>query len=363
MTEALAGEMSIERLVRRMGPISVADYMALCLAHPEAGYYRTRDPLGAGGDFVTAPEISQMYGELVGAWCCHAWEQVGSPDPFHLVELGPGRGTMMADIIRVGHHCAPFARALRLILVESSPTLGAIQNQALSDQDVAIEWVEDLGACPEGPALILASEFFDALPTRQYVRQGQGWRERMVGSDGAGGLVFTTGPGFLPDLNDAPAMNDPSPREGTIVEVSPARNALVGDIARRCTAGPGAALIIDYGDLHLPPAGTLQAVKDHQRVDPLSHPGQADLSSHVDFQAVRQQVLAMGARCHGPLTQGGFLTALGLEARAAALAAGASPDATATVRQATHRLTGSDAMGDLFKVLAVGPPGIDLAPF
>lgn len=336
--------------IAKTGPIPVSDFMAIALGHPEHGYYRKADPLGARGDFVTAPEISQVFGEILGLWAAVAWQQAGAPSPVRLVELGPGRGTLMADALRAAKSVPGFAGAVSVHLVETSPALREKQREALAGFDV--HWHDSLSAIPAGPALVLANEFFDALPTDQYVRTEEGWQERRVTVGEAGSLAFTVegdGPpadGAIPDtLADAPP--------GSVIEHSPIREQVAAALGRRLAADGIAALIVDYGH-PLPGVGeTLQAVRRHRPHDVLSDVGEADLTTHVDFAAIASAAGRSGAHGWGPVPQGAFLTALGAEQRCEILAAAATPDQAEILRSGVRRLIAADGMGTLFKVLAL----------
>lgn len=346
----------IRRQIGLQGPITVAQYMELCLAHPDHGYYRKQDPFGRGGDFVTAPEISQMFGELLGLWVVAAWQDLGEPAPFTLAELGPGRGTLMADALRAAAQVPAFDSAARLHLVETSPVLRARQSAALDEARPV--WHDDVTTLPDGPMIVLANEFFDALPIRQFQRTADGWHERLVGLAANDALRFTLSPPQLinplvPDsLKNAPI--------GSLVEICPAGLTIAGYLAERVVSADGAALIIDYGHPASAPGETLQAVKDQAYHDPLADPGDADLTAHVDFGALAGAAKAMGARVYGPRGQGAFLDALGLRVRAEALAATATDSQRADIAAALDRLTGPDAMGTLFKVMAI--TGSEMAP-
>ena len=343
----------LRALIGAEGPQPVARVMAAALAHPVHGYYMNRDPFGVAGDFVTAPEISQMFGELIGLWCVATYQQMGAPARLHLIELGPGRGTLMADALRATDRFAAFRAALDIHLVETSPVLRQRQRTTLGDQ--CVTWHERLDDVPAGFAIILANEFFDALPLCQLIATGPGWRERYVtfGNDGTNfhfveaGHTPQTLPAWLPSVSQVPS--------GTIAEISPVREAIAATIGARLARFGGAALIIDYGHAKSAPGDTLQAVRTHRVVPVLASLGDADLTAHVDFAALARAAQAHGARAWGPLGQGRFLTTLGIEARAARLAAHATPDQTSAIDAALHRLTAADAMGDLFKVLALTP--------
>jgi NADH dehydrogenase [ubiquinone] 1 alpha subcomplex assembly factor 7 len=347
----------LERRIRgeiaAAGPMDVATFIARALGDPEHGYYRTRDPLGSAGDFVTAPEISQMFGELIGLWCAEVWTRLGAPRPVRLIELGPGRGTLMADALRAVARAAPdFRAAIELHLVETSPALRAVQRAGLAD--AAPTWHDDAAAVPAGPALILANEFLDALPVHQLERTDAGWCARQVAIDPAGRLAFQV-------------ASEPSPHGawlaqavaaaplGSVAELSPAARELVGALARRIASQGGAALLIDYGHTMSAPGDTLQAVRGHRRHPVLEAPGEADLTSHVDFAALAESASPLAA-VHGPVTQAAFLRQLGIVARAEALARDKPAAVALGIRAALSRLIEPSQMGTLFKVMAIGAP-------
>ncbi len=348
--------------IARLGPITVADYMAEALTDPEAGYYMTGDPFGAGGDFVTAPEVSQMFGELIGLWCADTWARMGHPDPVLLVELGPGRGTLMADALRALAVAPDCRAALRPHLVEVSPALRARQETTLAALGLAAgieaRWCEGLDRVPEGPLLLIANEFFDALPIRQFERRPEGWCERLVGlGPGGTGLAFALGPAG--PQAQIPAALQAAPT-GAVVEVSALGMAIAGDIGRRLATHGGAALIVDYGHAAPRTGPTLQAVRRHKTHEVLAEPGSADLTAHVDFAALARAAAEAGARAHGPIEQRQLLEALGIGARSEALRRGATPAQAAAIEAARHRLTDGAEMGTLFKALALSHP--DLGP-
>jgi SAM-dependent MidA family methyltransferase len=329
------------------GPMRLDDYMATCLLHPSLGYYTSRQPFGAAGDFVTAPEISQMFGELIGLALAQSWIDQGQPTPFTLAELGPGRGTLMADALRATLGVPGFHDAARIVLVEASPALRDVQAETLKGH--APTWLMDVAALPDRPLFLVANEFFDALPIRQFLRKGDGWCERLVGAKD-GTLHFGLGPRLPHDMLSA-RLEDT--KDGDLVEVSPLRAPLVAEVTRRIASHGGAAFILDYGDWQSL-GDTLQAVRDHQRTDPLTDPGQADLTAHVDFAALA----AAAAPCaYTRLTpQGVFLERLGITDRARALARTLSGPAL-EAHIATHRrLTHPAEMGNLFKVIGLYPP-------
>jgi NADH dehydrogenase [ubiquinone] 1 alpha subcomplex assembly factor 7 len=340
----------IARRIRATGPLTIAEYMAEALQHPRLGYYATRDPLGAGGDFVTAPEVSQVFGELIGLWCADVWARMGQPDPVLLVELGPGRGTLMADALRALAVAPDFRRALHPHLVETSPVLRGLQTRALAAAGPT--WHESLETVPAGPSLLIANEFLDALPIRQFERRGAAWHERCVGlaSDGTLAVVLD------PAQSAAAALISPrlaTAPDGSVAEVRPAAIGLATEIARRLMADGGAALIIDYGYAQSACGDTLQAVRRHRYHPVLEAPGSADLTAHVDFQAFADVARAAGARVCGPVPQGAFLRSLGIEARERQLSANAPPERRAAIESGVHRLIGDGEMGTLFKVLAL----------
>ena len=345
-------EAELRRIIALDGPITVADYMRLCLGHPQHGYYVTRDPLGAQGDFTTAPEISQMFGELIGAWAVAVWRQMGSPARVNLVELGPGRGTLMADALRAAKAAPDFLSAVAIHLVETSPALRATQESNLAPRNGSITWHHRIEDVPEGPLIGIANEFVDALPIDQFVRD-RGWHFRMVGlADDR--LAFMVAPDPLPGNESLEAPT------GAILERRHDRPAAL--LARRLAEYGGAALIIDYGHVASGFGDTLQAVADHKFADPLAAPGEADLTAQVDFAALARTAVREGARAQGPLTQGDFLRRLGIEQRAARLKAKATPQQAADIDAALARLTAPDQMGRLFKVLAIADPKLGALP-
>ncbi len=331
----------IREQIRQAGPMSVADYMALCLGHPRHGYYITRDPLGAAGDFTTAPEISQMFGEMIGLWLARAWVDAGRPAPFLLVELGPGRGTLMADALRAARTMPDFAGAAQLWLVETSPRLRAEQAARLPQA----QWASRLEDVPEAPAFLVANEFLDALPVRQYLATERGWREKRVGL--AEGRLAWGLSAPLPGTGAAP--------EGAWREESAAADSIARQTASRIATHGGAALFVDYGYCAADrPAGpTLQALRRHAPADPLDAPGEADLTWLIDFDSLAATLAPLSAAI---APQGAFLSRLGIGQRAARLAE-ARPDEADAVADALERLTAPGQMGTLFKALAAWPAG------
>ena len=352
-------EVEIRAIIAIDGPIPVDRYMELCLGHPQHGYYVTRDPLGAAGDFVTAPEVSQMFGELIGAWAATVWRQMGSPARVRLIELGPGRGTLLADALRATRKLSDLQQALRIHLVEINPQLRAQQRDRLAAIGCrAIEWHEQLADVPAGPVLLVANEFFDALPVRQLQAVRGGWSERMIGVDPAGGLRFAVAPGPSPlAVLLPPQLASAQFAAGTVAEIAPQRERLMHDIAGRLCIDPGCALILDYGRAESGPGATLQAVRAHRQVDVLDRPGESDLSAHVDFAALVRTARAAGALAWGPSSQRHFLLALGIEARAAALQRDKSAETARDLRLGVDRLIDPAGMGTLFQAVAIGSPG------
>lgn len=347
--------------VRADGPLSVHDYMAMCLFDPQDGYYTTREPFGAAGDFTTAPEISQMFGELVAVWLVSAWQKLDMPAAPVLAEIGPGRGTLMSDILRTLGRIAPGLRSSSSVaMVEVSPRLAQVQKATLGENAAAASWHADIATLPEGPLFIVGNELFDAVPLRQYVRAGRRWHERAVALDEAGRLRFAAGAGSLhPSLLPPGAARAP---EGAIVEIAPARAALMTRIARRIAKSGGAGLFFDYG-YFMPGLGdTLQAVSRHRPDDVLRAPGEADLTAHVDFLALAKAAKAAGLDAY-LATQGAFLVGMGLRERAGSLGAHAAEDVRERLTGEVERLAGPKAMGDLFKVLVLAPRGVVLPPF
>ena len=348
----------IRAMIAERGPITVEQFMQLALAHPDLGYYMNRDPFGATGDFTTAPEISQMFGELIGLWAAEVWSSMGSPDPVRLVELGPGRGTLISDALRAARIVPAFRNALDVRLIESSPALATMQHELLVDCGVAVSWAQTLKEVPNGPAIVIGNEFLDALPVRQFVRVSGQWRERTVRLNNDGALVFDVADRPEPYIRAATA-------NGEVLEVSPSGHRLMFELGARLVKQGGAALIIDYGHAVTRYGDTLQALRAHRYVDPLAAPGDCDLTTHVDFAAMARSASATGAAVYGPVDQGDFLRAIGIDLRTKALAERASPDRAEEFERARARLVGKGQgeMGALFKAMAVAdrrlrpPPG------
>lgn len=340
------------------GPLTIAQYMTACLHDPQFGYYATRPALGAEGDFITAPLISQMFGELIGIWAAQVWRDMGSPSPIRLIEIGPGRGTLMADALRAIAKAVPqMMPALEVHLVETSPVLSARQQQSLANAGVSLTWHDDIASALEGPVIILANELLDALPIQQFVAQPTGWHERLVGLDEHGALVFGLA---------AETTHDDigSSEHGTVTEIPRAGQQLVRFLAEHMAAHGGATLLIDYGAFAEGTTDTLQAVRQHRFVDPLTDPGEADLTTQVNFRRMATVAALANACVHGPVTQGEFLSSLGLHQRADALKTGATPAQCSSIDAAVTRLTAmrERGMGELFKVMAFSHPSLQALP-
>jgi NADH dehydrogenase [ubiquinone] 1 alpha subcomplex assembly factor 7 len=329
--------------IKENGPMTVAEYMAACLYDPDDGYYATRPAIGGqGADFLTAPEASQMFGELIGLWCAHEWEALGNP-AFNLIELGPGRGVLMQDLLRATQRIEGFHRSSNIVLVETSGPLREEQSERIQDA----EWAMRLDDAPPGASLIIANEFLDCMPVRQFVRGDEGWHEKLVGIDEGGGLIFgLSAPIGGPETDD---------EVGVVREIAPALESLVYELERRLHEAPGRALFVDYGYVQPEGADTLQAVQRHKKVDPLTTPGESDLTAHVDFARLAVLAESAGLVVHGPMTQRQFLRALGIEVRAETLSK-ANPDHAARLQRELKRLTDADQMGELFKVICISSP-------
>ena len=338
LRERLAAQIS------QTGPLTMAQYMTACLHDPEFGYYATRPALGANGDFITAPLISQMFGELIGVWAISAWQAMGAPPRFVLAEMGPGDGTLMGDVLKAGRLVPAFLAAAQVWLVETSAPLAARQRERLGAEP---RWTSSLDGVPGGvPMLLIANELLDCLPARQFVRSVTGWAEQVVGLNAAGELQR----GLVPA-----GIALPDARDGSVLERSGPQEALGMALAERLVRDGGAALLIDYGRATPGYGDTLQALRRHQKVDPLACPGEADLTVHADFPAVMASAEAAGART-AILTQAAFLARLGIGERAEALMR-SRPDKSAAIGRQLNRLVGADQMGDLFKACCLPSPG------
>jgi NADH dehydrogenase [ubiquinone] 1 alpha subcomplex assembly factor 7 len=342
------------------GPLNVAQYMTACLHDPQGGYYTTRPRLGETGDFITAPLVSQMFGELIGLWAVETWSRMGRPSRVLFVEVGPGDGTLMSDALRAARLAPAFLAAAQLHLIDASPTLIEAQRRRLGTDPLTPNWTDSLAALPSGaPVILIANELLDCLPARQFVRTDRGWAERMVGLDEAGELSF--------GLAARPLDRTLPPVEpGAVIEVSATQEAFGAAVGALIARQGGAALLIDYGRARFETGDTLQALKGHHKRSPLETPGEADLTVHADFPAVAAAARAAGASAAPILTQGEFLLRLGLAERAQALIH-ARPDRASLVEKQLARLIDADQMGTLFKALAVHappeliPPGFESA--
>ena len=356
-----------DRLIAKIkaeGTLSVAEYMTICLLDPVQGYYPTRDPLGSDGDFITAPEISQMFGEVIGLWCIQAWQDMGRPETVQLIELGPGRGIMMSDILRAGKLDKEFLKAVSVTLVEASPALEAVQAKTLGNAPCPISWSPSLDKAPEGPSIIIGNEFLDCLPIRQFIQKDRfagraGWQERMVALDDDA-LRFGVSPAVisesvqatLPDAQED-AKND------DLLEVCPASAQIIDQIKQRFEKNTGRALFIDYGPETTEFGDTLQALKRHEKVDVFSDPGNTDLTARVDFGALIELAKAVELSVTSVVPQREFLSKLGLEMRAVALSR-AKPESKDKIARQLHRLTAGDEMGELFKAICFQSNELDL---
>ncbi|MBO9517550.1 MAG: SAM-dependent methyltransferase [Porphyrobacter sp.] len=342
MTEPASLAETFRRLIATTGPISLAQFMG----ESNARYYASRDPLGTEGDFITAPEISQMFGEMVGLWLADIWDRAGRPAEANYVELGPGRGTLATDALRTMKR---FGLELEVHLVEGSPELRCQQQQAVPQA----QFHQDLSTVPtDRPLLLVANEFLDALPIRQLVRTTEGWREVMVAVDDDGTFVPVAGP---QPMDAAVPEERREAEEGTVIETCPGAAAVMSEAAGRLAQQGGAALFIDYGYAQPRTGSTLQALAKHRKVDPFALPGEADLTAHVDFAILAEIASSRGARWLGTSEQGAWLRAMGIDRRAETLA-GNSPQHLETVMRAKERLTDDEQMGKLFKVMGLAGP-------
>jgi len=328
---------------------------------PAHGYYQNHDPFGQHGDFITAPEISQMFGELIGVWCIGAWKALGEPASFNLIELGPGRGILMSDLLRAAKSVPKFAAGVRVGLVETSEKLRAIQREKLAEICAEPKWLDQISDIPERPTIVIANEFLDVIPFRQYVKQDGNWRERVIGCDEDGSLSFFTGSGTI-DKSMLPAGFESEP-DGSVFEYAPAREAMVQILAEMIAATEGCALFIDYGHLKSGFGDTFQAVKAHAFADPLDDPGGLDLTSHVDFGPLVSVARSCANRVFQIKTQAEFLLDLGLLERAGALGRNLSPKQQEDLTQTVERLAAPEQMGELFKCFSFSSSDDDIAPF
>ena len=345
----------IKRQIAEDGPLTIASYMAICLGDTKSGYYTTSKPFGRKGDFITAPEISQMFGELIGVWCVAMWRNIGAPKRFNLVEMGPGRGTLMADLLRAAAMDQGFMDGVQIRLLEISERLRKEQKRTLLEHLDKVAWVDTPEEIDEAPTLFVANEFLDAVPFHQYVKSGDAWQERMVALQD-GELTFMAGAGLC-DPAVLP-LDAAQQSVGMIFETAPAREGVVARIASHINLFSGAALLIDYGNLQSGFGDTFQAVSAHEFADPLQKSGHVDLTSHVDFSAFED--VAKGDVQAAMTTQGEFLLNMGLLERAGMLGHNKSPAEQITLQSAAERLAGPKAMGEIFKVMILAPNGVEI---
>lgn len=355
-----------ERLIEQIrsdGPMPVSVFMTTCLLDPTDGYYTTTQPFGAQGDFITAPEISQMFGELIGLWALNAWQQQGEPKPFILVEAGPGRGTLMADMMRATAAHPTFHTAMNIVLIEASPQLRTSQKNALTAYADKISWIDTIDALPNAHTFFIANEFLDALPLRQAVKTPNGWCERCIGISENGDMNFVAGSTQI-DISILPQDHE-NAEIGAVFEFAPAREAVAETLGAHLKAHGGLGLFIDYGHTKSAVGDTLQAMRKHAFASIFDQPGNADITSHVDFEAVTQAATASGAHCFAATTQGEFLLALGLVHRAGTLGAGKDEATRDMLRASVQRLAGNrpNDMGDLFKVVCLAGNANPVFPF
>jgi NADH dehydrogenase [ubiquinone] 1 alpha subcomplex assembly factor 7 len=358
-------ESIIKQIIAQDGPISVARFMELCLAHPVHGYYMTRDPFGCAGDFTTAPEISQMFGELIGLWAADTWQKMGAPAKIALVELGPGRGTLMSDALRAAKSVPTFSASLEVHLVEISPILRESQRNTLANYNVT--WHQSIDTLPACPTLIIANEFFDAFPIRQFMKQSTGWHERLVGLNEVGDLIFGLSPQQAVEVLPSTLVGEGAskrrvrginniPTYGSIFEISEASRDVAYSLYQHLKSHSGAALFVDYGHIKSGVGDTLQALKAHKMVSPLEAIGEADLTAHVDFEALSKAAIQAGINVQEPITQAAFFKYLGIEHRATTLVKSAKTEQQKQdIETALQRLTNTTptGMGSLFKVLEI----------
>lgn len=341
-------------MIRISGPIPLPSYMQLCLHDPAQGYYANRNAIGTAGDFITAPEISQMFGELIGVWCVSVWQAMGSPSSFVLAEAGPGKGTLMADLLRAATPVPGFRDAAKIRLIEASPLMIEQQKGRLGGCGYDVQWCNSLDGLPGGPIILVANEFLDCLPMRQFVKSGDIWRERCIGLDDHGKLVNVLGAAAL-EATRLPDLHEAEP-DGAVFETAPARQAWIEQLATRINTEGGAALLIDYGHAASGFGDTFQAMRSQKYAEPLTEPGNADLTSHIDFAAVAEAAQNTGSVVSPTITQAQFLLAMGLMERAGSLGEGKDDAQQREISLAVERLASPEAMGELFKVLALADP-------
>lgn len=350
----------IREIIATDGPMPVDRYFALVLGHPQHGYYMAQQPFGLEGDFITAPEASQMFGELIGVWFASIYQSLGSPKLINLVEVGPGQGVLMADMLRAAKVMPGFRDAVRVHFVETSRRLREIQKEAVGAQGFTASWYDNFSDVPAGPMLLAGNEFFDAIPIKQFESRGGAWHERYVGLTDKGELGFVLNPAETP-LSLIPDWAQGSADE-SIAEVAPVRSAIATEMARRLARDNGAAIFIDYGHAESGVVDTLQAMRAHKYADVFEEIGFCDLTSHVDFGELGRAMAQGGAKVLPVLTQGEFLRAMGIDARAQQLLRNATDEQRDAIEFNHHRLIADDQMGTLFKVMAAVSPGM-AAPY
>ncbi len=344
----------IDMEIRQTGPMTIAGYMTRALNHGRLGYYAAGGRVGLTGDFITAPEISQMFGELIGFWCVNLWQEMKEPKSFTLLELGPGRGTLMADLLRAATKAPGFRDALHLQLFDSNRDLRGLQQERLREYDPY--WADEIDAVGDDPLIVIANEFFDALPIRQFVRAERGWHERQVGLR-EGKRTFGLSPALIE--NEAMPAAARTAAAGEVYEYGVFAEAAIKDLAEVVARQGGAILAIDYGYAKTQTGETLQAIRNHAFADPLDAPGETDISAHVNFEALAQAAVPLETKL---TTQRDFLTRLGIAERAAALVR-ANPAELDSIEAALKRLIAPDQMGELFKVFCAHSPGLESAGF
>ena len=341
----------IVKHIKTSGPLPLAEYMHWCMADPKDGYYANQEAIGAKGDFITAPEISQMFGEMIGIWAVETWETLGSPSQFNLVELGPGKGTLMSDLLRIGNAVPAFLEAAEVQMIETSERLVEIQKQTLSEHE-NINWLKSIKEIPEQPTIVIANEFLDVLPIRQYIKTGNEWREHAVSINQQDELIWTLGAELIE--KDSLPENAENQPDGAIFEISTIREAFIANTSEQLKANKGAALFIDYGHGKTAFGDTLQAMRAHGFADILSEPGLADLTSHIDFDVLSKVASEAGMDVKPLAKQGEFLLSKGLIERAGQLGQEQSPEIQELLTQQAERLALPDEMGELFKVFEFG---------
>lgn len=352
-------EQRLKTLIAQRGPISIADYMADALSHPQEGYYMSGSPIGAQGDFTTAPEISQLFGEIIGLWLVQSWLDMGSPDAFNLIELGPGRGVLMSDILRAARLRPNFLRAANVWFVENSGRMRLEQKKRMDlHSEIKVNWVDRYNDIPEGPCLLIANEFFDCLPIQQFEKTHLGWHERMVGMDPTKDtLTYELAPAPIP--LDHPLAKEETAKDKDIIEICTPATKLISQIAKTLHNHKGRALIIDYGHYSSAFGDTFQAIRNHEFCAPLEKPGTADLTAHVDFQMLGDTAIHENTSVYGAVSQGTFLDRLGLVYRLQALCRGKTQEEQEALRAGANRLSAADQMGELFKVMCMANPELE----